>query len=246
MLQRLKKTEDVPLEEQVLAVQQGDDETRHHLLSSYQPFIAKAVSNVCKRYINPEQDDEFSIGLMAFNDAIDSYSKDKGSSFLTFAKLVISRKVIDYIRKEADDVTTMSLDQSEDEDEPSTTEWRVSQVSKDEYAKAQDNWYRQIEIEEYNDRLKDFKLSFAELATISPKHEDARQSAQDVAQYVYQDDALREYVLDKKRLPIKQIEPHVNVSKKTIERNRKYILAVFVLLVEDFEYLKEYVKGVSE
>lgn len=48
----------------------------------------------------------------------------------------------------------------------------------------------------------------------------------------------------KKRLPIKKILPLVDVSKKTIERNRKYILAVFVLLNEDFMYLKEYVKEV--
>ncbi|MDQ0159896.1 RNA polymerase sigma-I factor [Alkalibacillus salilacus] len=245
MLQRLKKTEDVPLEEQVLSVQHGDEETRHHLLSSYQPFIAKCVSNVCKRYINQEQDDEFSIGLMAFNEAMDTYSRDKGSSFLTFAKLVISRKVIDFIRQQTDHFHSVSLDQVEEDDESQTAEWRVSQVSKDEYAKTQDNWYRQIEIEEYNERLKEFKLSFAELADLSPKHVDARQSAQDVARYVYEDEALRHYVLDKKRLPIKQIEPHVSVSKKTIERNRKYILAVFVLLCEDFTYLKEYVQGVS-
>ena len=43
--------------------------------------------------------DEFSIGLQAFNEALDAYQSDKGASFLYFAKMVINRRVIDYIRK---------------------------------------------------------------------------------------------------------------------------------------------------
>ncbi|GAA0470940.1 RNA polymerase sigma-I factor [Alkalibacillus silvisoli] len=245
MLQRLKHEQDVPLEEQVRAVQDGDEDARHYLLSSYQPFIATSVSKVCKRYIDTERDDEFSVGLMAFNEAIDSYSEEKGSSFLTFARLVITRKVIDYIRKESAYITTVPLDQSDDEDEQSTENWRLSQVSKDAFEQDQATWYRQMEIEEYNRKLKEFKLSFSELVSISPKHQDAKESAKEVARFVYENEEFREYVLAKKRLPIKKIEPYVNVSKKTIERNRKYILAVFVLLVEDFIYLKEYVQGVS-
>lgn len=61
---------------------------------------------------------------------------------------------------------------------------------------------------------------------------------------IYGQPEIRQYVMEKKRLPIKKILPLVDVSKKTIERNRKYILAVFVLLNEDFMYLKEYVKEV--
>ncbi|WP_188207027.1 RNA polymerase sigma-I factor [Alkalibacillus aidingensis] len=246
MLQRQVDQDDVTLEEQVVAVQHGDENARHHLLSSYQPFIATAVSKVCKRYIDTKQDDEFSIGLMAFNEALDSYSKDKGSSFLTFARLVISRKVIDYIRKESNHFGTVSLDQSEEDEDQSPTDWKLSHAAKQAFEQDQDAWYRQIEIEEYNQKLKEYKLSFSELATISPKHHDAKESAKEVARVVYHNDEIREYVLTKKRLPIKKVEPLVSVSKKTIERNRKYILAIFILLTEDFMYLKDYVQGVSE
>src|SRR5690625_6528731 len=79
----------------VIAAQQGDSEILNHLLKAYQPFIAKCVSSVCKRYIDPEHDDEFSIGLSAFHSAIEIFSPVKGSSFLSFAKLVITRRVID-------------------------------------------------------------------------------------------------------------------------------------------------------
>ncbi|WP_027963818.1 RNA polymerase sigma-I factor [Halalkalibacillus halophilus] len=245
MLKRRKETEGASLESQINAIQNGDEQTRHHLLSNYQPFIATAVSKVCKRYIDAERDDEYSIGLMAFNDAINLYSEEKGSSFLTFARLVISRRVIDYIRSEADEMTYIPLDDGSDEEMTSSADWRLANVSKEAYELDQQSWYRQVEIEEYNEKLKEYKLSFQELVDICPKHKDAKESAKKVARFVYENDEIRDYVLEQKRLPIKKIEPHVNVSKKTIERNRRYILAIFVLFSEDFVYLREYVEGVN-
>lgn len=40
-----------PLEELVASIQQGDTATQNYLLRTYQPFIAKCVSEVCKRYM---------------------------------------------------------------------------------------------------------------------------------------------------------------------------------------------------
>ncbi len=226
------------------AVQSGDEETRHHLLADYQPFIATCVSKVCKRYINPERDDEFSIGLMAFNEAIDAYSVEKGSSFLSFAKLVITRKVIDYIRSEKNDFSTISLDQSDSDEDSHSQDWQIADASKKVFYDDELAWHRQIEIDEYNEKLKEYKLSFSELARVSPKHQDAKKTSQHIAKIIYEHEEIKEYILKKKRLPIKKIVPIVNVSKKTIERNRKYILAIFILINEDFTFLKDYIKGV--
>ena len=49
-----------------------------------------------------------------------------------------------------------------------------------------------------------------------------------------------------KRLPIKELEKQVNVSRKTIERNRKYIIAISIILFGEFDYLRDYLKGVIE
>ena len=46
-----------------------------------------------------------------------------------------------------------------------------------------------------------------------------------------------------KQLPLKEIEALVEVSRKTLERHRKYMIAVVLLLNSDFVYIKEYVKG---
>lgn len=246
MLQRQRVEEDVTLEEHVLAVQKGDEDTRHHLLMNYQPFIATCVSKVCKRYIDPEKDDEFSIGLIAFNEAMESYSVKKGSSFLSFARLVITRKVIDYIRSMNKEPVHVSLDYyDQEENEEGDSYWIISEQAKEAYREEEIAKFRREEIEEYNQKLKDYKLSFAELSRISPKHQDARESAIAIAKFIYNHSEFKKYVLKKKRLPIKKLLPYVNVSKKTIERNRKYILAIFILLNEDYVFLKDYVKEVE-
>jgi RNA polymerase sigma factor len=232
------------LEEQVIAAQDGDKVIRNQLLKKYQPFIAKSVSEVCKKYIDPKRDDEFSIGLIAFDRAIESYSNNKGSSFLSFAKLVVKRKVIDYLRSESKKNIALSIDQEYDEDENMENPHEVKAATEN-YEQETASWQRREEIKEYQKQLSLYQLSFNELPSISPKHVDARESAIRVAKTIYAHESLRNYVLEKKRLPMKELVEYVDVSRKTVERNRKYIIAIFIILCGDYIYLKEYVKGVD-
>lgn len=233
------------LEETVLLIQKGDLQLQNELIEQYKPFVAKTVSSVCKRYIS-ENDDEFSIGLIAFNDAIEKYSTDKGSSLLAFAELVIKRKVIDYIRKEARNPYTVNLDLQEHEEGEYSQSKIESDLSIDEYTKAIEQEHRKEEIIFFQHCLNDFNLTFAEILEQSPKHFDARQNAIMVAKEVVKDDDLRHHLFTKKQLPVKQLEAKVAVSRKTIERNRKYIIAMAIILSGNFVYLKDYIKGVLD
>ena len=47
------------------------DASRDAFIQAYKPYIAKVTSRFCKRYIDPTRDDEFSIALSAFNEAVD-------------------------------------------------------------------------------------------------------------------------------------------------------------------------------
>jgi RNA polymerase sigma factor len=68
------------------------------LRRKYESFILKCASNTSKRYIT-KSDDEWSVAMEAFCSAIASYSYEKGS-FLSFAELLIRRRLIDYFRLE--------------------------------------------------------------------------------------------------------------------------------------------------
>lgn len=241
-LKYINKQGENSLEDTVYAIQNGDKIQENELLKSYKPFIAKTVSSVCKRYID-ESDDEFSIGLIAFNDAIQKYSPDKGASLLSFAEVIIRNRVIDFIRKQAKyQDTTIYFNNVNDED---TLQSNIeANLSYDDYLEKNEQANRQEEIVHFSNLLSEYHLSFRNLVKHSPKHADARKSAMQIAKLIAESDEMKNYLIEKKRLPIKFLEGKVDVSRKTIERNRKYIIAITLIFLNDYFYLKDYIKGV--
>ena len=64
----------------------------------------------------------------------------------------------------------------------------------------------------------------------------------DVAHVIMEDEQLIQFLFDKKSLPMKQLVDRVQVSRKTIERQRKYIIAIVLILAGEFQMLQEYIR----
>ncbi len=230
------------IEEKVTLAQQGDYLTRNDLIKEYQPFIKKVISKVCHRYVNEEMD-EYSVGLTAFNEAIDQYSEKEGSRFLTFANMVIRRRVIDHIRREQRQTRNLVFHYEEETDENIQEETFAEQkASIDQYTREEESAERVTEIMEYQKLLAQYDITFKALVKHCPKHIDARDNAKEIAYLIAHDEELSRYLKDKKRLPIKNIEKMVDCSRKTIERNRKYIIAVALIYLGDFHSLQSYIE----
>jgi len=231
------------LEKLVIQAKNGDNEVLNELLLSYTPFMKKTASFLCKRYIS-EQDDEYSVAMYAFYEAIEHFELDKNASFLTFAHLLIRRKLIDYIRKESRR-KEISLGQMKSEKIKYQDSFEIveSSHSLEQYTKKQQQEERKHQIKVYESLLKPYGLSFQELVKVSPSHEDSRQTAILIAQIIVDTDEFYEILKTKKRLPMKDLEGLVHVSRKTIERHRKYIVAIVILLKSDLHYIKDYIKG---
>ena len=86
------------IEEYLEMIHNGHSDLRSDLICRYKPFILRAVNHICKRPIGWD-DDEASIGLIAFNEAIDRYWPDMGKSFDNFAYMVIRTRLIDEFRR---------------------------------------------------------------------------------------------------------------------------------------------------
>jgi RNA polymerase sigma factor len=223
--------------------QAGDEHSRNAILRDYVPFVAKVASQVSKRYIRQGQDDEFSIALTALNEAIDRYDPEKGASFLSFAETVIKRRLIDYFRTKTSRNRDIPLTEFETEDdEENVVNFVEVQKSLEEHARRVEQQDREEEILRYSALLAEFDIDFEDLIELSPKHADARQNAMDVARVIVSDPNLVMYVFEKKALPLKQLTDRVNVSRKTLERQRKYILAITLILSGDFTMLQEYIQ----
>lgn len=229
----------------VIESQRGDSMARERLIKSYTPFILKTTSKVSGRYVRLGEDDEVSVGLIAFNEAIDSFDTSKNHSFLSFAETVIKRRLIDHFRKESaigkKVLPLSSFEQDDNENNEGTYYYLESKQSVEAYQEKTAAQERKEEIIIFTRKLKEFGISFQELVAISPKHEDARVRAMEAARIIAEDENLSAYLLSKKELPLKHIEAKVGISRKTLERQRKYIIAITLVLLNDFDYLRQYI-----
>ncbi len=224
----------------------GDVDARNRLLEAYIPFVLRVASKVAHRYVNREMDDEYSVALMAMNEAIDGYDLARSSHFLSFAETIMRRRLVDYFRSQQNHMRSIPWTEFEtsDEDDNGVVNYMEVRTSLAAHVQAEEVAARRQDIIEYSDLLTHYGLSLLELTESSPKHADARRNAIEVARLVASDEVLLKYVLEKKALPLKELEKRVSVSRKTLERQRKYILAVVLLFSGDFEHLKSYVSEV--
>ncbi len=83
-----------------------DEPQREAFIRSYENLILKTASRASFRFVT-KSDDEWSVALCAFSDAIDRYRPDQGS-FLPFSQMLIKRALIDYHRSAARHLTEIS------------------------------------------------------------------------------------------------------------------------------------------
>ena len=84
------------LEERAAAAAK-DEKLKNELIGEYRNFILSSASKTLNRGIT-DSDDEFMTAMIAFNEAIDSYDRDKGK-FLSFASVIIRNRLIDELRR---------------------------------------------------------------------------------------------------------------------------------------------------
>ncbi|GMQ62570.1 RNA polymerase sigma-I factor [Vallitalea maricola] len=225
---------DKSLDEMVL-VAKDDIHIRNTLIEQYKPFIASIIQSKTGRYIEYGIDEELSIGLIAFNEAIDKYEKDKGS-FLTFSKIVISRRLIDYQRKISNAGNNIILYNGNDTKDVDL----IDKKSLDIYRIKNENELRQLEIIEFKKELLTWGLDFTKLVEHSPKHTRTRKLYKKIADLILSDHELINYIHSNKRLPVQKIAEKMKIHRKKIERGRIYIIALIIIKMGDYEYLKEY------
>lgn len=240
---RKSKAAHAHLDTLVQQARAGDVTARSELLEAYSPFVLRVASQTAKRYIHRDHDDEFSIAMVAMNEALDRFDPEKNASFLNFAETVMKRRLIDYFRSQkSKQAVSLWSEFDVQDDEDNVVNYAEIESAVAAHTKVVEQRDRKEEIAEYARELAEFGLSFGELVELAPKHVDARENAMEVARTIASDPQLRGFVYRKKALPLKDLEELVAVSRKTLERQRKYIIAIVVLLCGDYQYLQDYVR----
>ena len=229
----------VSINDRVDSIKKNDVEI-NKFVEEYKPFIASCVEKATGRYVRYGEDDELSIALMAFVEAINAYDKTKGS-FLSFAQNVIKRRIIDYYRKEQKHSNVISIAEYTLGSDDEGNELDLSyQQSIQNFSDKEIGDYRRLEIEELKNELLEWDISFLELSEVSPKAGKTRIAYRDIIRYILSHSDMVEFIRIKKYLPVAEIQKGTGVPRKKIERARKYVLAVLIIYTGDYQYIRDY------
>lgn len=209
-------------------------------IRSYLPFIRAEGSRTLGRILT-EQDDAYSIALMAFHEAIESYTHPRGA-FLRYAALLIKSRITDYHRKEMRHYGQLSLSSAEhDEDAPLG----------DRLADPRDTIHDSIslaatrqEIAELSVSLQDHGISLSEIAEQAPKQERTKRACAKVVRHAVAHPELLEELLRTKRLPLAALCSGAKVDRKTLERHRKYLFAMLLIQTNGYEAIRHHIRQV--
>ena len=203
----------------------------NELIEKHMPFIIKSISDVTGRYVSCENDEELSVGLLGFHEAIERYDNEKGH-FLSFAKLVIGSRIKNYLK-------------GENKHQHSSLEELVDKglEIKDEYLEQkEDNSILVEEITRLKTEISFFGFSLEDLVEEAPKQQATRKNAISLSEEISKDEEFTSFMYVKKRLPIKRIVLKFSVTEKVIKRSKKFIISVVIIIDKNLSALKNWIR----
>lgn len=218
----------------------SDESIMEELIDSSRDFILSCAGRHSGRYISTS-DDEYSIALYAFYEAVRSYDTANGD-FLPFAGMVIKRRLTDYYRRQSryssEHLSAPEVFSGDIDDESSDViQYEVqAKLSEKTEPSAED------EISAVTGEFAQFGFTFMDLADCSPKSVKTKSQCKDAVGCILQSPLLLSEMMKNHMLPVKAVSSQSGVNRKTIERHRKYIIAAVIILTGDYPMLAEYMK----
>ena len=205
-------------------------EAMERLKHQYQPLIAARVL-LHMGFHRPEY---IEAGQAALEEAVMSYVQQKGS-FTTHLRQVLKFRLIDLRRREKLDKVVPVSSLSEEHHTHA-----VNSISMAAYQEELDVQRRREEIELFKSDLSGLGLSLAEIVSASPKQAETRRVCRRACRYLRANPELLEKAA-RGRVPLRELSEWLEVSIKTLERHRKYLVACAVALDKDYHCIIEYI-----
>lgn len=220
----------------VRSAQRGSAATRDELLRTFLPFVVRIARRTCRRRLDLGHDDEVSVALIAFNEAIDRYRPWRGKSFVGFAEMVVRHRVIDCLRRESarreTPVSCLVQPTADGMEDPALrcAEFRQAMAA---YRSALEAVEGREAVRAYLRLLRRYGIDPADLMRNCPRRADARERAIAAARAVVDDPDWCAFVRRRRSLPLKEMAAagRLGVSRKTLERHRTYIVAMVLLFL---------------
>ncbi len=225
---------------QVLSAQ-TDRQAADQLIEQYMPFIRSEAARTMGRFPT-DADDELSIAMFAFYEAMMAYRPGKGA-FLKLASLAIKNRLIDHYRKEQRHRGQLSLDTPQNE-QGDTLAHFLSDPAADT-GRDLERSAAQQEIFHFTQELEAFGISLTEVAENCPRQDRTLRACMKVLAYARENPELLCQLTATGRLPAAQLCQGSGVDKKILERHRKYIVAILLAYTNGFEIIRGHLRQIK-
>ena len=217
----------------MVAAAKGASLAADELVRRFLPFIRSETAKVIRRGVS-DSDDELSVAMMAFHEAVLAYERLRGA-FLPFAARAIRSRIIDFHRREQRHRGQLSLhEKNEDDRELADT----LAVGTDPISERTDRTAARQEIAHFALGLSEFGLSLTDIADNCPKQARTLSACHRALDYARGNPELLEQTVRTKKLPITSLAAGAGVERKTLERHRKYMMALLLAYTNGFEIIR--------
>lgn len=214
-----------------------DSSAADKLIQKYLPFIKSETVKYISRVPIEGTDDELGIAMLAFYEAAMAYQAGRGT-FLSLASTAIRNRLIDYYRKEQRHSCTVSLEAPIYSEEDNHTLLDRLEDGRDEMTDLTDTLATKSEILEFSRHLAEFGISMSDVADSCPKQERTLTSCLKALEYAKTHPELLKLLVSTHKLPISQLASGSKVEKKTLERHRKYMVAILLAYTNGYEIIR--------
>ena len=224
------------------------DERMDAFIRQNKRFILGCAYKTVRRFVT-ESDDEWSVALIAFHEAVQTYDPGRGD-FKAFAALVIKRRLLDEFDKQVRRRREISADLSgaePDGDDAAPIQLEaVRAVAAQSIAASESGTAIRDEIEAMGETLRTYGFSFFDLADCSPKAQKTKDTCAVAVNALLRDEELLARMRQTKTIPAAALCAASGVKRKILENHRKYIIAAAEILSGDYPGLAEYLRFIRK
>ena len=211
------------------------------LIRQYMPFIRSETAKFLHVPASSANDDQLSIAMLAFHEAIRTYSMLRGN-FLKYAALVIQSRLKSHaISLKRHDHVSMDAPMKE-------SEHTLHDVIGEEENIDSSRLATQSEIEELENQLHMFGLTLTDVTENCPRQKRSLDRCKKAIAYAIDHNELLDELVKSRKLPLKALCEGSGVDRKTLERHRKYVMAMLLIYTNGYEIIRGHlvhmIKGV--
>ena len=222
-----------------------DSRFLERFLEESQPFILQTAARHAGFPVT-RSDDEFSVALLAFYEAVRTYDAQAGP-FAAWARLVIGRRLTDHYRaaRRFSAEVPLAPQVFDGAVQTDSTDCAMQQAVVEKMTSAAPSAAAD-EIEAANALFAQYGFCFYALGKCSPKADKTRRTCAAAVSSLLHTELLLRQLEHTHSLPIQALARQSGVNKKVIERHRKYIIAAALLLRGDFPALSGYLQSIRK